>query len=376
MTTAAENSLLGELNVSISSNHVAAAKAGIVFFNRSYLMYAPHDSGPNILVFVSDYELSEIRIRPFLSALLARGIIASYQFVDRKMRLMGWLKTVRFTHIWCHRNISTAQFRFLKAHSKVPIIYDIDDLLTDIPEFVMKHRPATVKRIEWCLERAHTVTTSTDRLKGLLSRRVSQSDIIVLKNGCDSRSRPSPSVKKHVIWTSGDVPFVLKDHPDFMEMLAKLLNRHGYEMILIGRFDPRYAPKFDRCRHIQRLDFHSYREFLRFYAGSLALAPLPSGLPERAQKYFDAKSDIKLVDYLSNGLIPISSSTPPYSESELFLPKLSAADPMGLLEKLEMCIENHSEMLAYVEQAIRGKGALERREYIELSKNLDSIFGK
>ena len=99
-----------------------------------------------------------------------------------------------------------------------------------------------------------------------------------------------------------------------MEDLAALANRTGYEAILIGRFDNKLAARFDRCRQISYLDFASYRAFLRSCAGAIGLAPLPSDLPPPAQRYFDAKSDIKLVDYLSAGIVPVCSSAVPYAD--------------------------------------------------------------
>lgn len=109
------------------------------------------DTRPFVLALSSDNELFEIRIRPFLAALVARDVIAGFQFADRRMNSMGWHKDFTFSHIWCHRNVSTAQYRFLQKNKHVPIIYDIDDLLTAVPDFV-KNRPHIVERIRWCLQ--------------------------------------------------------------------------------------------------------------------------------------------------------------------------------------------------------------------------------
>lgn len=289
---------------------------------------------------------------------------------------IGWLRTGSFTHIWCQRNVSTAQYGFLKKHAHVPIIYDIDDLLTDVPEFVMKRRSKTINRIDWCLKHASAVTVATESLKKRLRDLVPTAvDITVLKNGYTGWQSPRlPAPKKQIVWTSGDLPFVLRDHPNFMNDVANLANRHDYEMVFIGRFDEEYVKLFKRRRHIQRLDFSSYREFLHFNAGAIALAPLPSGLPEQVQNFFDAKSDIKLIDYLTAGLVPVCTSTPPYSESELFIPELAASDPDGLLTILENCIVNHTQMIDRVDGAIHATNVLQAREFTQLSKLLDYIF--
>lgn len=332
------------------------------------------DSEPFILALSSDNELNEIRVRPFLAALLARGVIADFQLADRKMNSTGWHKDFAFTHIWCHRNVSTAQYRFLRKHQHAPIIYDIDDLLTAVPDFV-KNRPHIVERIRWCLEHARTVTASTDLLRSHLLSNVTQPDkIITLKNGHLGHEPPPRTVQKKIIWTSGDHPFVLRKNPEFIGKLANLANHHDYEVIFIGRFNPSMGRQFKRWRYIQRLDVNSYREFLRSFGGSIGLAPLPSGLSPHNQQFFNAKSDIKLLDYISNGLVPICTNTPPYSHSELYIPELGADNPDELLRKLDLCIQDHGGWLERLDFKFHRNGALDERRYSALSRKLDAIF--
>lgn len=342
-----------------------------MFFNRSSFIHAPR-SKPFVLALSSDTELSEIRIRPFLTALLGRGIIGGFQFADRKLTSMGWHKDFSFTHIWCHRNVSTAQIRFLRKHANVPIIYDIDDLMTAVPDFI-KNRPRIVERVRWCLDHARTVTTSTEVLNSHLRQHVPPSTpVITLKNGHAGLELPTHlTPRKQIVWTSGDHPFITRDNPEFVSGLADIANRHGYEVIMIGRFPSELGSLFTQWRHIQRLDFNSYRELLRYFAGAIGLAPLPSGLSPHNQRFFDAKSDIKLVDYLSSGIVPVCTSTPPYANSELYIPELAGNDPAALLTKLEDCIMDHA---GWIERIRRHTGALEQRRYSVLSQGLHVIF--
>ena len=344
-----------------------------MLFNRSDFRYRS-GSEPFVLALASENEVSEIRARTVLAALLARGTIAAFQFADRKMNSTGWHKEFSFTHIWCHRNVSTAQYRFLRKHHNVPIIYDIDDLLTAVPDFI-KNRPRIVERIHWCLEHARAITTSTDVLRAHLQRATSTSkDIIVLKNGYSGQAAAPSPVQKKIIWTSGDHPFVVRTDPEFISKLATIANSHEYEVIFVGRFDPSAGEQFKRKRYIQRLDVNSYREFLRSLGGSIGLAPLPSGLSDHNQQFFDAKSDIKLLDYISNGILPVCTSTPPYANSELYIPELGAADPGELLRKLEMSIQDHAGWLERMNVKFAATGALAQRRYTSLSEKLDLIF--
>lgn len=330
---------------------------------------------PLVLALSSDNELSEIRIRPFLAALLARGVIAGFQLADRKMHSMGWHKDFSFTHIWCHRNVSTTQYRFLRKNRNAPIIYDLDDLMTATPDFV-KARPRNIARIRWCLQYAQTITTSTEVMKSHLLQELSApKNIITLKNGHAGQNSTTPqTVQTRIIWVSGDHPFVLRNNPEFVGQLARIVNKHGYEMIFVGRFDPSIGQQFKQARYLQRIDVNSYREILRTFAGAIGFAPLPSGLSGLNQQFFDAKSDIKLLDFLSSGLVPVCTSTPPYARSELFVPELAAENADGLLARLDLCMSGHAGWLERVNYRFGRSGLLDQRRFINLSSRLDSIF--
>ena len=349
-----------------------------MFFRSHPFSYVRDAPRPAILALYAGDFIGEVRMKPFLNALLARGVIGDYQVVDRSMAMAGPLKSYAFTHIWCQRNVSTAQFKFLKRHAHVPIVYDVDDLITSIPDFVMRVKQRMRARIGWCFQHAKAVTVATEPLRAGLRADVRSlpGDIVLLPNGCASAAPPAQRTpRKQIVWTSSDLPFFLDGVPNFMPDFAALANRAGYEAVLIGRFDRALAARFDRCRQIAYLDFASYRAFLRSCAGAIAIAPLPTSLPAAAQRYFDAKSDIKLVDYLSSGLVPVCSSAVPYATSSLFLPALAAADANELLQRLEMCIADHARMVEYVNETIHAPGLLQRREFSELSKVLDRLVG-
>jgi len=164
-----------------------------VLFNSYPFFYARDARRPAILALYADDFIGEVRIKPFLNALLARGLIADYQVVDRSMTMFGPLKSYQFTHIWCQRNMSTAQFRFLKRHPHVPIIYDIDDLITSIPDFVMRVKQRTRTRIDWCLHHAKAITVATEALRVSLREDVPAlpGEVVVLSNGCTSAVPPA-----------------------------------------------------------------------------------------------------------------------------------------------------------------------------------------
>ena len=347
-----------------------------MLFWKSPHVHLTHAKKPSILALFSDSLLGDVRIRPYLNALIARGVISNYDVVDRSMRLLGPRKSSQFTHIWCQRNVSTAQMRFLKRHARANIIYDFDDLLTAVPTFVMKTRRRTLKAIYWCLRHARAVTVASGHMGTYLCEDIPDiaAKVVILQNGCAEAGVPRRERKKQLIWASSDIPFFMRENPDFVSKLAALTNRLGYETILIGRFQDVPTALFDRCRVIPHLDFVSYRELLRYFNGALGLAPLPTEFHGVAQRYFDAKSDIKLVDFLSSRIIPILSTAIPYVKSDLYLPMLAGVDGDELLGKIEMCIADYDRISDYVDKTIHAGGVLRSRTFLEISKALDHLF--
>ena len=101
---------------------------------------------------------------------------------------------------------------------------------------------------------------------------------------------------------------------------------------------------------------------------------MPSACPQQAQRYFDAKSDVKLIDYLTSGLVPIVSDAASYATSELFIPALAAASADEMLQRIEACIADRDDLAQQIDGAIHQNGLLRRREFSELSKSLDACF--
>src|SRR5262249_5782041 len=144
-----------------------------------------------------------------------------------------------------------------------------------------------------------------------------------------------------------------------------------FEVLLLGRFEQANVRLFDRQRHIPFLDFNSYRSFMRQHAGAIALAPLPSRLPIQAQRFFDAKSDIKLLDFLSAGMIPVCSTALPYTTSELFIPQLASETGDGLIEIVRTIASDTNSAMGLVNTLSSREKLLHKRTFVELSKVLD-----
>ncbi len=110
-------------------------------------------------------------------------------------------------------------------------------------------------------------------------------------------------------------------------MVADTANRLGLQVVLIGRFPPATMEAFLYREHIPWMDFLSYRGFLARQHSAAAIAPLPTKSVEH-QGFIDAKSDIKVVDFLSHAIPSVYSAAFPYSSSDLD-PKPLVADDMA-----------------------------------------------
>src|SRR5688500_12516212 len=89
-----------------------------MLFRKSPYQYVRDAKPARVLALYSGHFIGEIRIKPYLNALLGSSAIAGYQVADRAMKMEGQPDPYVFTHIWCQRNVSTAQFAFLKANSR------------------------------------------------------------------------------------------------------------------------------------------------------------------------------------------------------------------------------------------------------------------
>ncbi|MGK3945627.1 hypothetical protein ABK046_45700, partial [Streptomyces caeruleatus] len=71
---------------------------------------------------------------------------------------------------------------------------------------------------------------------------------------------------------------------------------------------------------------------------------------------------------------PVCTSTPPYTQSELYIPELAAENPDGLLDKLESCIANHANWIERIGDKFYATNVMTQRQFGPLSQALDNIF--
>ena len=276
---------------------------------------------PTVLVLASERVIFEIRLKPLLEELVSSGTLSSFTDVDRDFVTMGSAPSRFFNSVIAQRNISTLQWRFLKR-TAVPFIYDIDDLLTELPAHRNRNIKASNERISWCLTNARTVTTPNRKLAEELARSTGAGFLDrnhIVANGLAPPLLKGPMPQgpaDSLLWVSSDLPLVETETPGLVQVIAETVNELRLRPILVGRFSGLVKHAFHDCEQIASLDFPSYRQFLARREKTIAIAPLPVYSRDH-QAFVDCKSDIKVVDFLGHAIPAVYSDAYPYRNTDL-----------------------------------------------------------
>lgn len=191
------------------------------------------------------------------------------------------------------------------------VIFDMDDLLTAVPDFLLSSAHYTRSRplIEAALRRANLVTTTTSRLAAELPRDTASIAVIPNCTAVRNLSRGTGAPTREpvcLIFAASDTVRV--------EFLAAALRQFQQEnpgeavMLAVG-------PSGEALRaagvHLEYFPIMSNPEFHDFVAArgdAIGIIPLDDS------RFSSCKSAVKFLDYASHGLPTICSRVPPYSD--------------------------------------------------------------
>lgn len=203
------------------------------------------------------------------------------------------------------------------AKLKKKVIFEIDDLLTDVPEYLTVHEHCVKMRphLEEALRMADAVTVSTGLLKEQLA--VHNENIFVVPN-CASTAFPpinhydveaDPAARvpqATLLIASSDTVRV-----DFIMLtLKRLLDEKDLAIKLVGIGPPGKFLKekgFDIEVH-PMMEYDHFKAFLAGQENAIGLIPLDDSVFNRC------KSAIKYLDYGVAGIPSVCSNIPPYSD--------------------------------------------------------------
>lgn len=189
------------------------------------------------------------------------------------------------------------------------VVFDIDDLLTDVPHFLSDAEPSRkLKRfLEDCLAMSSLVTVSTARLKNALQRYNPKTEIV--QNGA---ARPTGVCNQqsetpvNLIVASSDTVRL-----DFIApVLADLQRKYPNELNITaigppGDFLVRHGVD---CQRLAKMSYADFRGTLPRLDNAVGIIPLDESL------FSGCKSAIKYFDYALAGIPSICSDVPPYSD--------------------------------------------------------------
>lgn len=194
----------------------------------------------------------------------------------------------------------------------VPIIYDLDDALLDVPEAhpFYKWLSTSVPYIKWILKEADLITVSTKVLKESLTKYTSR-PIVVQPNVVDwnlFNALPRPQ-KKHFNFLISGTSTHLGDWSLIEEPLAEILNTYQKRVnaIFFGEIPKRFSNHPSAQLVPFQTDYKSYAAILKGLDIQAALVPLEN------TRFNNCKSNIKWLEYSASGITGVFSNLTPYS---------------------------------------------------------------
>jgi 2-polyprenyl-3-methyl-5-hydroxy-6-metoxy-1,4-benzoquinol methylase len=196
--------------------------------------------------------------------------------------------------------------------SATPYVYEIDDLLTDLPEFMAHHQDYVKNRsqIEQLIRQASAVTVTNQRLQVALGD-LSQS-IWVCPNyhaeldAATLPSRNAPEEPVHLFVASSD-----RIRLDFLSpALIAIKKRYGsrVSIVAIGPVGPMLQAQGVDCIHRAMIPYEAFVPTLVVSPNAIGLIPLDES------RFSSCKSSIKFLDYAIGGIATICSDVPPYKD--------------------------------------------------------------
>lgn len=196
------------------------------------------------------------------------------------------------------------------AHGKF-VVFDLDDLLTDVPEFLISHEHSKRVRpyLEAALRAADLVSTTTPRLAAVLSR--FNPSVFVAPNcplpiATPARHYATPHGRVLLFVASSDTVRV-----DFLvPALQRLLADPALNLNLVGIGPPgKYMQEAGLpVAAIDNIAYEQFGNFLAAHDNAIGLIPLDES------HFSSCKSPIKFLDYSQAGLVSVCSRMAPYTD--------------------------------------------------------------
>lgn len=296
-----------------------------------------------------DSSLSEIRLRLPLErwALLTGGDV-------RFMNLQDYPKTdLEWGDIYVFQRNASAHIvglvKQLKANGK-KIVFEIDDLLTNLPPFLAHHAVGTNAEkpfIFAAMGLANAVTVTTSRLGSELSPY--NGNIQCIPNCSDGIAR----IAKHIAASSDQVTLVVASSDavlvDFIVPALKLIqNKYSVKILGIGPPGAFLSKTGLKVEAVENMPYLNFKSFIATLDNGIGIIPLDDSL------FSSCKSPIKYFDYSVAGIPSICSNVSPYADHIVHGENglLSANTTEAWFSAIESLVLSHSKRVELTTSAI------------------------
>jgi glycosyltransferase involved in cell wall biosynthesis/2-polyprenyl-3-methyl-5-hydroxy-6-metoxy-1,4-benzoquinol methylase len=213
------------------------------------------------------------------------------------------------------RHIDVTVMRIISVAQRLgkKIVFEIDDLLIHLPEFLSHHQAGLVgyeANLSAISKQVNCLTVTTNRLMQQLE--YLSKPIIIIPN-CVSAGQ-LPPVEQHN-WKSGIATIIVgssdKVLVDFiLPAISRLVLRKDItvNLVVIGPPGENFDDAGIRCQRIPHLTYDEFKKFIRTIDNPISVIPLDDSL------FSSCKSPVKYFDYSLAGIPVICSNVPPYAD--------------------------------------------------------------
>ncbi|MEN8257636.1 MAG: methyltransferase domain-containing protein [Thermodesulfobacteriota bacterium] len=262
-----------------------------------------------ILPPISDWTIGEIRLSNPLTAWAEKygGEIRCKSISEYQVRDILWADVIVLQRESSHHIIDLV--RRFQQHGKA-VIFDIDDLLTDVPKFLATyaHYQRAKQNIESILRNVDMVTTTTQRLASQLTQY--NPSIRVIRN-CPIQM--SDNVR-HIADDKPVTIFIASSDTVRVDFIVPALHSLAadsdlhIEIIGIGPPGEFLDKAGIPITCIENLPYQSFLDFIVAHDNAIGIIPLDMSI------FSSCKSAIKFLDYGSCGVVSVCSNVPPYND--------------------------------------------------------------
>ena len=270
---------------------------------------------------------------------------------------------------------------------KVPIVYEIDDLLIDIPEwnFASSYYKENLNYVEKMMGLSNVIICSTPKLKEIYSKY--NKNIKVIPNHLPkfiwgdifpAHDYYKEGSKIKILWAGSQNHFALPGMEkanitggDFGKELLNFIKKtvDVYEWNLMGAMPMELRSVMDKIKFTPFQNIFNYPRFLKNIEPDICIAPLEDSV------FNSCKSNIKMLEYTACGSAGVFSNVEPYKKAKL---KCDTDEEMiSYIERLAGDIDFRAKTYRKDREAVREQLWWEEnnnlRKYIESYLN---SFGK